>query len=101
LNAAGRITDYSTSGQVKTWKLGTVWKPVADLTVRVTRSHDIRAPTLFDLFAGRQVTSATLADPHTGGVNPIRIFTGGNPALVPESGDTFTVGFVVQPFWLP
>ncbi|MBH0014554.1 TonB-dependent receptor, partial [Pseudoalteromonas sp. NZS100_1] len=31
VNGAGRITDYSTSGTVETWKVGATWKPVDDL----------------------------------------------------------------------
>lgn len=31
LNAAARWTDYSTSGDVVTWKLGTTWQPIDDV----------------------------------------------------------------------
>ena len=54
INGAGRITDYSTSGTVKTWKLSAKWAPVSDLTFRGTLSRDIRAPNLIELFAGPQ-----------------------------------------------
>ena len=101
LNGAGRITDYSTSGTVKTWKLGATWKPVNDLLLRVTKSRDIRAPSLFDLFAGDQFGIGTLVDPVSGETNTVTQITGGNPNLKPEKADTFTFGGVVTPRFLP
>src|SRR5690606_33181699 len=41
-NGAVRWTDYSTSGEVVTWKVGTTWSPIDDVRVRLTRSRDIR-----------------------------------------------------------
>jgi outer membrane receptor protein involved in Fe transport len=43
-NAAGRFTDYSTSGQVQTWKLGLTSQINDDIRVRASWSADIRAP---------------------------------------------------------
>lgn len=100
LNAAGRYTDYSTSGGVTTWKLGAIWAPIEDIRFRVTRSRDIRAPTLFDLYAGLQSTSATFTDPHTGQTNSPRLNTSGNPNLDPEIGKTWAAGVVFRPSFL-
>ena len=103
LNAAARITDYSNSGTVKTWKVGLSWRPVNDLRLRGTRSRDIRAPNLSELFqAGRQSTTS-FTDPfnfntQVSGVPQINI---GNPKLTPEFADTLTVGLVYSPSWLP
>lgn len=103
LNAAGRVTDYSTSGTVKTWKAGLSWRVFDDLRLRGTRSRDIRAPNLSELFqAGRQsITSFT--DPfnnntQVSGVPQINV---GNPNLTPEFADTLTVGAVYSPSWAP
>ncbi|OYX30226.1 MAG: hypothetical protein B7Y99_11925 [Caulobacterales bacterium 32-69-10] len=60
LNGAYRLTDYSTSGSVSTWKLGGTWTPVDGLKLRATRSRDIRAPTLFDLYAGAQFAQGSV-----------------------------------------
>lgn len=49
-NGAVRRTDYSTSGVVTTWKVGGTYG-IGDLRIRGTRSRDIRAPNLNDLFA--------------------------------------------------
>ncbi|WP_404477639.1 TonB-dependent receptor plug domain-containing protein [Novosphingobium sp. BL-52-GroH] len=101
LNAAGRYTDYSTSGSVKTWKLGLNYKPFADLRLRGTISRDIRAPSLYELFAGPSNSVATLADPHTGVTAIATTSVVSNSALEPERGLTKIVGLVYQPSWLP
>ncbi len=97
LNGAFRETDYSTSGSVQTWKVGGTWTLVDGVRVRAARSRDIRAPTLFDLFAGPQFTQAAALDPHTGVSSGFNQITSGNPNLKPETGDTFTAGVVLQP----
>src|SRR5262245_58312927 len=99
ITGAARWTDYSTSGTVWTWKLGGSYEPIPDVRFRVTRSRDIRAPTLFELFAGRtQGAIGGQLDPHTG-VLPSNVvqYGGGNAALVPEVGNTLTVGVVLEP----
>lgn len=101
LNGAVRLTDYSTSGSVTTWKLGAVYKPIQDVMFRVTRSRDIRAPSLFELFAGVQTAPVNFNDPHTGTPGSIRQFSGGNASLKPETGDTFAAGLVLSPSFLP
>ena len=45
-NGAGRITDYSTSGVVETWKLGVTDQVTDEYRLRPTWSNDIRAPNL-------------------------------------------------------
>lgn len=101
LNAAARWTDYSTSGSVYTWKVGGTWTPVEGLKLRATQSRDIRAPTLYDLYAGAQYAQGSVLDPHTGISTGFTQITSGNPKLVPEVGNTTTVGVVVQPRFLP
>ena len=52
LNLAGRWTDYSTSGDVYTWKIGGTWEtPYEPLRLRAVLSRDVRAPNLSELFA--------------------------------------------------
>ena len=101
INGAFRYTDYSTSGGVSTWKVGGSWEPFDDLRFRVTRSRDIRAPTLFDLFAGSQIQQAAVLDPHTNISSTSFQRTSGNPDLKPEIGNTWSAGFVYQPSYLP
>lgn len=101
VNGAVRYTDYSTSGSVWTWKGGLDYQPVDDVRFRATESRDIRAPTLYDLFAGQSELVQNLNDPHTGISRVIDIITRGNPNLVPEVAQTTTAGVVYSPAWLP
>ena len=49
-NMAGRMTSYSTSGLVETWKLGLTSQINDDIRLRFTMSYDIRAPNLGELY---------------------------------------------------
>lgn len=100
LNGAARVTDYSTSGTVVTWKGGAVYEPLEGLRLRVTRSRDIRAPNLIELFAGLRQSQNTFNDTHTGVSSSIFIQQSGNAGLKPEKADTITAGFVLQPSFL-
>ena len=104
LNGAIRVTDYSTSGTVTTWKVGAVYEPVSDLRLRGTLSRDIAAPTLFQLFSGAQVVTGNILDPHiepNGLAVQANRITRGNPDLAPEVATTWVVGGVYTPSWLP
>jgi outer membrane receptor protein involved in Fe transport len=98
-NGAFRVTDYSTSGQVETWKAGLSYTPISDLRIRATQSRDIRAPTLYELFAGAALSASTFSDIHTQTTGVATTNSSGNPNLVPEIGKTSTIGFVYQPSW--
>ncbi|GGI87712.1 TonB-dependent receptor [Polymorphobacter multimanifer] len=101
-NGAVRRTDYSTSGAVTTWKLGATYG-IGALRLRGTRSRDIRAPNLNALFApASQFVNAfqDRSQPNSPQVANVTL-SGGNPNLTPEIADTWTVGGVYQPSWLP
>jgi len=97
LNAAVRRTSYSTSGSVTTWKGGLVWEPIDLLRFRGTRSRDIRAPNMVELFGALTSGIALVRDPVTNQDINSNTIAGGNPNLVPEIGDTTTFGVVLQP----
>jgi iron complex outermembrane receptor protein len=97
LNGAVRITDYSTSGSVTSWKVGGVWEPAEGLRIRATRSRDIRAPNFFELNAPISTSFQFLTDPRNSGSFLTSVQLGGNPNLVPEVADTFTIGAVISP----
>jgi iron complex outermembrane recepter protein len=100
-NAAGRITSYSSSGTIETWKLGLTSQIIDDLRVRTSWSYDIRAPLLNDLYnQGTPVVNGAI-DPHTGqGVSVIAIAQG-NPDLKPEKAFTKSAGVIFTPHWVP
>lgn len=101
LNGAFRITDYSTSGSVNTWKLGATYTPTDFLRLRATYSSDIRAPSINELFSGSRQVLTTITNPITNEARSTLQFTGGNPDLVPERGKTFTAGAVITPAITP
>jgi outer membrane receptor protein involved in Fe transport len=104
LNAAVRYTDYSLSGGVTTWKVGLSWQPIDDVRLRATRSRDIRAANLTELYsssaAGAGSINERLADGTLRTSTVVNLATG-NPDLSPEKADTLTVGAVFTPTFLP
>jgi outer membrane receptor protein involved in Fe transport len=98
--AAGRITSYSTSGMVETWKLGLTSQVTDDFKLRTTLSEDIRAPELNDLFALAAQSSSQTIDPKTGLPVSISTNTIGNPNLKPEEARTVSAGIVLTPHWI-
>jgi iron complex outermembrane recepter protein len=101
LNGAVRMTDYSTSGTVTTWKVGLVWEPIEAVRFRATRSRDIRAPNILELNGGTSSALSRVIDPLTATNFLPRVFTGSNPDLDPEIADTWTVGVVLRPSFIP
>ncbi|MXO66165.1 TonB-dependent receptor plug domain-containing protein [Altericroceibacterium endophyticum] len=98
LNGAVRLTDYSTSGSVTTWKVGADWEPFDWVRLRATRSRDIRAPNIFELFGPPQSSFQSINDPANGGAQVLSsVLLGGNVNLQPEKADTWTAGIVLQP----
>jgi iron complex outermembrane recepter protein len=100
VNGAARYTDYSTSGGVTTWKVGVSYSPIQDLRLRYTRSRDIRAPTLYELFAGDTAGRGPFNDIKTGLNQTAISLSSGNPNLTPEEANTYTLGLVYQPSWI-
>jgi outer membrane receptor protein involved in Fe transport len=110
-NGAIRATDYSTSGFVTTWKLGATWQPVDDFLIRVNRSRDIRAPNLNELYQAGTANTSTVTNPFFPGVGPGTGTYGaslsylgtitGNLNLRPEKADSWNLGAVFSPRFLP
>lgn len=102
LNASVRSADYSTSGSVTSWKAGLTYEPVDGLLFRGTRSKDIRAANLVELFTpGLSIVGAIVDYGRTG--NPsasVPTTTLGNPDLKPEEADTTTFGVTWRPAFI-
>jgi iron complex outermembrane receptor protein len=101
INGAIRRTHYSLSGTVYTWKAGTTYVPFSGLRLRATRSRDIRAPNISELFENGGSSNTNVFDPVLGRSVQIREISAGNPNLKPEKADTLTAGAVLQPGFLP
>jgi len=112
LNGGARITNYSTSGTVWTWKVGGTWDtPLDGFRLRAVTSRDVRAPNLSELFAaGSSVNLPSFTNPFydpndpskgAAAVNVLQITTG-NPDLKPEVARNTTFGAVLaRPHWAP
>jgi outer membrane receptor protein involved in Fe transport len=102
VNAAARATDYSTSGYVTTWKIGATYDITSDVRLRATRSRDIRAPNLSELYqAGAGGTGQILDDFRGRQGVPYRIVQSGNLNLDPEKANNMGAGVVFTPTFLP
>ncbi|PZN93998.1 MAG: TonB-dependent receptor [Alphaproteobacteria bacterium] len=102
VNGAARLTSYSESGTVVTWKAGLSWQPIDDIRVRVTRSRDIRAPNLSELFQAGSRNTNSVSDPwlNRAAVRYTQTITG-NLDLDPEKADTWGLGVVFRPSFAP
>ncbi|MEM9286808.1 MAG: TonB-dependent receptor [Pseudomonadota bacterium] len=130
LDASIRVADYSTVGTTTSYAVGTVWQPTSDLRLRGSFNRSVRAPNIGEV-SSPQVTlpgqvsvdpcsleeldngSATrrancaqfvpegfMTDPFNTQFG-VDITSGGNPDLFEETADTFTIGFVYQPSFVP
>ena len=101
INGAARYTHYSTSGYVTTWKVGGDYHVNSQLNFRATRSRDILAPSVSQLFGPVSINPAGITDLHTG-VNAVApVVSQSNPNLKPEVANTITAGFVYRPEFIP
>lgn len=130
LNGAVRVSDYSTAGTATAWKAEAEWVPVEGVRFRGGFSRAVRAPSVGELFAAQGQGFPPANDPCAGG-NPVgdaaltaicvatgvpqgaignvpalaagqvQQITGGNPDLFEESADTYTIGAVLTPTFLP
>jgi outer membrane receptor protein involved in Fe transport len=100
LDLAGRIEDYSVSGEIATWKAGFVWDtPLDGVRFRALQSRDVRAPNLSEAFAPTSVINAGVNNSFLPG-NPavtVQQVNKGNQELQPEKSVTTEFGLVWQP----
>jgi iron complex outermembrane recepter protein len=99
-SGAVRLTDYSNSGTVATWKAGGTWDVVAGLRLRGVRSRDIRAPNSAELFRASAYSQSYVVDPTNNSTVSAQTVTQGNTALKPEISNTLSLGAVLTPTWL-
>lgn len=101
VNLASRYTKYSTIDAVWAWKGGVDWQIYDELRFRLTRSRDIRAGNMTEMFDTTAV-NAFVDDPWRPDdeIYIAKNINGGNPNIKPEIANTITYGFVYQPNWL-
>jgi outer membrane receptor protein involved in Fe transport len=97
---AGRMTSYSTSGLVETWKIGLTSQVTDDFKLRALTSVDIRAPQIQDLFIPTSVNTGSSKDPKTNSTVTLITNVTGNPNLNPEIARTYSGGIVLTPTFI-
>jgi len=126
MELAYRLSDYSTAGNVESYKASMSWAPVESFRIRGGYNRAVRAPSIGELFAPQGENFPAAVDPCAAEGNPtaataaicsatgvpagvigtpainlpagqVRAITGGNPLLKEETADTYTFGFVFQP----
>jgi iron complex outermembrane receptor protein len=126
LDTGYRYSSYSEGFKTNTYKVGLEWLPVEDVRWRASYQRAVRAPNLFELYQAQAVGLDGSIDPCAGtapkataaqcaltGVSAAQYgnigansasqyngFIGGNPKLQPETSDTYSAGFVLQPHWV-
>ncbi|MBI3439270.1 MAG: TonB-dependent receptor [Proteobacteria bacterium] len=128
LEGGYRISNYSSAGNIETWKAGGEWAPARWLRFRGIYNVATRAPNVFELFQngdqgfppftdpcndGKGHNAACIAAPGAAAIpaavypgfqqnnSQVQAFAFGNPNLAPETADTYTIGAVFQPDWFP
>lgn len=109
LTGGVRLDDYNKFDSETTWKVGVEFQLIDSVKLRGTAGTVFRVPTLTDLFGGEVDNFPTFSDPCKAGGTATCGFiapqfdtqllsrVGGNPDLIPETGDTFTGGVVWTP----
>ena len=128
-DSAVRFSDYSTIGHTKAWRWGLDWAIDDNIRLRGTMSSAVRAPNIDELYSGQSQNFFTVTDPCSAtelknAPNPavratncqalgvpqgyqstnsatVAGISGSNPNLGPETGKTWTAGFVFTPQFLP
>jgi outer membrane receptor protein involved in Fe transport len=111
-----RNDDYTQLGGETTYQVGLEFRATDTFKLRATSSTVFRAPTIEDLYEGTQDDFPTYNDPcippvgtalppgcaQTGVQYDSQLLAkvGGNPSLIPETGDTLTAGMVWTPDFL-
>jgi iron complex outermembrane recepter protein len=101
VSASGRLTGYSTSGLVETWKLGLISQVNDDIRLRATWSLDIRAPQISELFSPGILSAQTCRYPSNSLAYQCFALQGGNIGLQPEKAVTLSGGVVLTPSFVP
>lgn len=102
LSASLRYEDYPGMAKLATPRLGLVYAPVPDLTLRGTWSRSFKAPTLYQQYLGYEVFLLPASRYGAGPAGTTLVYaSGGNPDLKPERARSWTAGFDFRPKAVP
>jgi iron complex outermembrane recepter protein len=98
LSGAGRLERTNDFGTAFTPQLGAEWTAFDGVRLRGQWRRSFKAPDLERLNLPNTALIQTLPDPSVpGGSSAVLIWSGGNPALVAETSETWTAGIDVTP----
>lgn len=98
LSAAMRYEDYPGMAHVATPRLGLIYAPVRDVTLKASWARSFKAPTLYQQYVGYQAYLLPAAAFGAGSGNQTVLYTsGGNTGLKPERARSWTASFVITP----
>ena len=110
VKAGVRHDEYNLFDGETTWQAGVEFQAIESLKFRGTASTVFRAPTITNLFGGQVDSFPTYTDPCAAATpapgcaqqstqldSQVRARVGGQPNVVPETGETFTAGVVFTP----
>ncbi|UJJ50976.1 MULTISPECIES: TonB-dependent receptor [Rhodanobacter] len=104
ISAALRRENYDSFGSVTTPKLGLIYGPGADFTLKASWGKSFKAPMLSQLYANR-IAGLWTASAVGGAGYPsdatVLMAFGGNPELKPERANTLTTSLAFHPAALP
>lgn len=131
VSLAGRVSDYNNAaGTVYAYNAGVVWSPIRDISFRGVYGRSVRAPNVSETsfpsvpnFANgfidpcnvnaiangtaarvtncqSQLSAGQLANLQLGGYS-LGVISGSNPNLQAEQADSYTIGTVFQPRFVP
>ncbi len=102
LSASLRYEDYPGMAHLATPRLGLVYAPIADLTLRGTWSRSFKAPSLYQQYLGYEVFLLPANRYGAGPAGTTLVYaSGGNPDLKPERARSWTAGFDFHPGSVP
>ncbi|RJG53169.1 TonB-dependent receptor [Sphingobium terrigena] len=103
LSAAARYEHYSGIGGLATPKLGLIYKPFDDLTLKTSWGRSFKAPTLAQINQPKSVALVAATDffPLPADNRNILLVSGGNETLKPEKASSWTATAELRPSSVP
>ncbi|KQW67047.1 hypothetical protein ASE17_20465 [Phenylobacterium sp. Root77] len=99
LSLAGRLEQYDDVGSTADPKLGVIWSPVNDLTVRLSYGTSFRAPTLVEVGEAGSIGASFL---RRGADRTLSVILyGGNTELKPETATSWSSSLEYRPSQWP
>lgn len=102
--AALRREDYDSFGSVTTPKIGVIWRPSGNFTLKSSWGKSFKAPTLHQRFSTSWAQVVLPASFGGSGYAPdetVVAIGGGNPDLKPERAETWSASIAFHPEYIP